>query len=376
MNPKSYMNMEQQDLMSIAGTFVPLCSLKPNYLKYLLLHHASVEYVCAGHKWVERGACDQRHAFLLSGQISLQFASGFREVVQAQDSLSPLVNEMPRPCDVVAETDCSVLVIDSECLDRILSWSQISEYLLSAISVKRELDEDVDWIKTVLNSNLFYKVPPVNAELVLGSMKAQLVERGDVIIRQGEVGNCCYFIKDGQATVFRHDEHQNVRHIADIGIGRCFGEDALVYETHRNASVEMLTDGVLMRLSKEDFKPLLLEPKVEEVDEEGIQRFQEMPVYIDVRTLAEYDEGHLSMSVNMPLNLLSIERRLLRNDVPYVIYCDTGRRSRSAAYLLGQLGVQAVSLLGGVLGAGMQYQLVHDSSYILKDGRVVKAVNQ
>lgn len=360
-----------QDLLAIARTFVPLSSLKGNYLDYLL-QQASVDYICTGQRLFEQGVCDYRHQYLLHGHLRLMYPSGYEETISAKDSIFPLANEMPRPCDGIAETDCTVLCLDSDRLDRILSWSQIADYLLSELSVERDYDEDIAWIKTVFNSNLFYKVPPVNAERILDRMVPQVVMAGDVIVRQGEIGNCCYFIKEGTARVTRREEKGPAQHLADIGVGRCFGEDALVYETLRNATVTMSTDGVLMRLGKEDFKLLLLEPQVEEVAEEDFADFTEPPVYVDVRTQSEYEEGHLVLAANLPLNLLSLKKRLLRQPIPYVFYCDTGRRSRAAAYLLGKEGYNTFALKGGLIGAGMQYQLTRDTSYMLRDGVVAK----
>lgn len=355
----------------LAQAFVPLCALKPSYLHFLL-QQASVDYFYAGQKLFDGGVCDYRHIYLLHGRVRLIFSSGYEELVSAGESLYALANEMPRPCEGVADTDCTLLRVDSDRLDRILSWCQISDYLLAELSIERDLDEDMDWIRTVLNSNLFYKVPPVNAERILDRMVPEVVLAGDVVVRQGEIGNCCYFIKEGAARVTRRDDKGGLMHLADIGVGRCFGEDALVYETLRNATVTMAEDGVLMRLGKEDFKILLVEPEVEEVSEEEAQTLGEQPVYIDVRTQEEYDEGHLVLAANVPLNLLSLKKRLLRSDVPYVFYCDTGRRSRAAAYLLGKQGYNTLALKGGLVGAGMQYQLVRGVSYMLKDGRVLK----
>ncbi len=350
---------------------MPLSALKSSYLEFLL-QQASIDYVCAGQRLFDRGVCDYWHFYLLHGRVNLVHASGFTETVSARDTLYPLANEMPRPCDGMADTDCTVLKLDSDRLDRILSWSQIDDYLLSELCVERDYDEDIAWIKTVLNSNLFYKVPPVNVERILDRMVPQVVLAGEVIVRQGEIGNCCYFIKEGAARVTRREANANPTHLADIGVGRCFGEDALVYETLRNATVTMVTDGVLMRLSKEDFKVLLIEPEVEEVSEAESQKLADEPVFIDVRTQGEYDEGHLALAANVPLGLLSLKKRLLRQDVTYVLYCDTGRRSRAAAYLLGKQGYNTLALKGGLVGAGMQYQLVRDLSYMLRDGRVFK----
>lgn len=353
-----------------ADAFVPLCALKANYLQFLL-EQASVEYACAGDRLFTRGVCDFRHIYLLSGRVKFKFASGYVETLSGRDALYALMNEMPRPCEGIADTDCTLLVIDSERLDRVLSWSQIAQYLVAELSVAEEQGEDIGWIKTVINSNLFYKVPPVNADCILDKMQPQLVAAGDVIVREGEIANCCYFIKEGSAgvTVLSNETGES-KPLAEIGVGRCFGEDALVYETVRNATVTMLTDGILMRLDKSAFKLLLLEPQIEEFTEADCYSPADPPVFIDVRTQQEYDAGHLALAANVPLALLALKQRLLRKDVTYVFYCDTGRRSRAAAYLLGKQGFHAIALGGGLIGAGMQYQLVVDAGHLLKDGRI------
>src|SRR5690606_4487887 len=129
------------------------------------------------------------------------------------------------------------------------------------ISRQRDLDEDVDWMMTVLKSNLFFKVPPHNVEHIFMHLTPQAVYAADVVIRQGEVGDQCYFIKEGDAAVTRH-ANGSWQHVADIRVGRCVGEDALVNEAVRNASVTMRSDGVLRRLDKHDFCRLLKEPVV------------------------------------------------------------------------------------------------------------------
>lgn len=359
------------DLSRTAAAFVPLGSLKASYLDHLLIN-ASVDHFCAGHRLLDRGVCDSRHVYLLQGRVELQFASGYTEFVSANETLHPLANEMPRPCNVVADSDVTILILDSDHLDQALSWSQIADYVLSELSVERDLDEDIGWIKTVVNSNLFLKVPPVNVKGILKPMTSEVVIAGDVILREGEIGNCCYFIKEGRASVSRRDESAVDVHLADIGAGRCFGEDALVYETLRNATVTMLSDGVLMRLNKADFKCLLVEPEVAEFAEDSACANNATPIYVDVRTQGEYEEGHLALSINIPLSLLGMKQRLLNKNMPYVFYCNTGRRSRAAAYFLGQQGFNAMALKGGLIGAGMQYQLVNGCSYMLKNGVIVE----
>jgi CRP-like cAMP-binding protein len=45
--------------------------------------------------------------------------------------------------------------------------------------------------------------------------------------------------------------------LAELGLGNTFGEEALISEDKRNATVRMLTDGALMRLKKADFLELM-----------------------------------------------------------------------------------------------------------------------
>ena len=54
--------------------------------------------------------------------------------------------------------------------------------------------------------------------------------------------------------------------LATLSVGDSFGEEALISDSKRNATVTMLTEGHLMRLNKEDFNSLLNEPLLDWVD--------------------------------------------------------------------------------------------------------------
>jgi len=73
----------------------------------------------------------------------------------------------------------------------------------------------------------------------------------EYIVRQGEYGDCMYFLTSGELEVLV-DEHQ----LARLGPGSVFGEAALVTEDRRNASVKALTYGTGYQLSKHDFNEL------------------------------------------------------------------------------------------------------------------------
>lgn len=55
-------------------------------------------------------------------------------------------------------------------------------------------------------------------------------------------------------------------------------------------------------------------------------------VLVDVRTPQEYQEGHISGSINVPLQSLGrISSLVSRKDTPVFVYCQSGGRSRQAA---------------------------------------------
>lgn len=369
-------NQTEQELeldMHLARSLYPLKSLADIHLAYLL-RNSPIEVVFRGQMLFEADSYDRQHLFLLHGDIELTDTSGNVQLVGAGNSLGPVAHQQPRPSRAVAKTDCSILRVDSDFLDKMLTWSQVAEYLLLDISYQRDLDEDADWMMTILKSNLFFKVPPTNAKVIFDRLKTMEVTAGEAILRQGEIGDNCYFIREGEAEVRQSiDNISPPVTIAHIGPGRCFGEDALVNETVRNATVSMTTDGILTYITKREFLKLLKEPKVETADTDQVKNLMEAgTVCIDLRTEEEYVLGHLPQAVNIPLNLLRIKTRLLSKQQHYVLYCDSGRRSRAAAHLLRQSGFQVAALYGGLQAARSLPLVSGEENLLLRDGQVVQ----
>jgi len=157
------------DLIGLSETLAPLKAVKRSYLVDLL-NRAEVQTVFAGDSLFEDAIVDHQHIYLLFGEVELQYSSGSVERVQAGDIQMPVAHHQPRPCRALACSDTTILRVDSDQLDRALAWSQISQYLMSEVSLQRDLDEDVHWMRTVLDSNLFHKVPPVNVEQIFSRL--------------------------------------------------------------------------------------------------------------------------------------------------------------------------------------------------------------
>lgn len=356
---------------ALAKSLVPLKDMSSEHLA-ILLNDATTEFLYKGQTLFNRGAIDSCHLYLLYGDLLLEDEQGRETLVKGRSSLTPIAHHNPRRYQATALTDCSILRVESQQLDKLLTWSQVADYLHSIISRDRDMDEDVEWMMQVLHSNLFFKVSPLNVEDIFTRMKVVVVDAGEVIIRQGELGDTCYFIKEGSAEVTRQGA-TGCETLAKIGQGRCFGEDALVNDAPRNATVTMVSDGVLMALPKQDFYRLLKAPTVPSVSYRSIA---DEAVLVDVRSDEEYSNGHLGGAVNIPLSLLGIKSRLLRLGITYVCYCDTGRRSQAAAYLLREQGYSVVRLeeCEEIFNdLNLADRLEQSSSYVLRDGKSYSA---
>ncbi|PRP65652.1 rhodanese-like domain-containing protein [Nonlabens agnitus] len=69
---------------------------------------------------------------------------------------------------------------------------------------------------------------------------------------------------------------------------------------------------------------------------------QEGATLLDVRFASEYNSGHISKSVNIPLQSLDEKMDQLDKDKPIVVYCAMGGRSTIAAAKLKSRGFRVI----------------------------------
>ncbi len=91
---------------------------------------------------------------------------------------------------------------------------------------------------------------------------------------------------------------------------------------------------------KGDFQSMNVEEFDSLIQNEDIQR-------LDVRTLAEYSEGHITKTININVmddSFASMADSLLQKDKPVAVYCRSGNRSKKAAAILGEKGYKVFEL--------------------------------
>lgn len=315
-----------------------------------------VESVSAGRIIFKEGDTDRKSVYLLEGEISLSSSAGKKKQLQGGSDICkhPIANQQPRSYTGSAKTNCKIIRIDSDLLDILLTWDQLSGIEVGEIQVEEETvhEESVtgeDWMTRILQSKAFLQVPPANIQAMFMRMKEINTKAGDVIIKQGEEGDYYYIIKSGKCKVTRASKTGSELVLATLHEGDVFGEEALLSEAKRNANIVMATDGVLMQLSKQDFNELLKEPMLSWVDaKQAKQLIKEGAVIIDVRLESEHNNSGIRGSSNIPLFMLRLKADSLDPNKKIITYCDTGRRSSAAAYLLSERGFSSYCLKGGL----------------------------
>ncbi len=289
-------------------------------------------------------AWPRQWVYLLKGEARLDFADGSVKVLVGgcDEANAPLASRRRRPSTLRAITEIELVWFDENALDILVTWDQ----LLPADGARASEAGSSEMQRLALGA--FANLPAAHIESLLACFKRQSVRAGQVIVRQNDPGDFYYVIWRGRAVVSR-EVGGAMLELAELGAGDAFGEEALLAETVRNATVRMKTDGELLRLDGADFVRLLREPLLQRVGAaEARRRVADGALWLDVRFPAEYQEDGLPGAINIPLNELRHALPSLRRDVDYIVYCQSGRRSSAAAFLLSQRGFRAYLLEGGL----------------------------
>ena len=330
------------------NNYQPLDSLTPESLKEIA-EKLEVLELKKGDTVFREGDRDDQHLFLYTGNIDLIKAGKTLKTIEAGtvDARSAIAHIIPRNFSCIASSDAVVFKVDADLLDLMLAWDQTGSFQVEELSS----GDDDDWMTQLLQTESFRRIPPANIQTIFTSLEDIEASAGDNIISQGEPGDYFYIIKSGRCMVTRKNPGQDKEiKLAELSTGDTFGEEALISDAARNASIVMLTKGTLSRLSKENFLKLLNEPMIEKVDytTANLKVNNGEAIWLDVRLPAEYQSAHIKNATHMPLIFLRLKMKELDPMVNYILYCDTERRSASASYILGEKGYKTSVLINGV----------------------------
>jgi len=347
---------EREASVQILKAFAPLDGLKRDNLA-ALAKKVNVRSMSAGRFLFKEGDSDKRTVWLVGGLVELR--EGDRTVAMIRggtpEARNPLSPQLPRKLSARAVDEISYVSIDSDLLDVMITWDQTGTYEVAELQAQLGGGGGDDWMTTLLQTKSFHRIPPANIQAIFLRMQRVPYKAGEVVIKQGDEGDYFYVIVNGKCSVTRETplNKEGIK-LAELGIGDTFGEEALIAEAKRNATITMLTDGVLMRLAKQDFRELMNEPLLQWVSyDQAREIVARGGKWLDVRLPSEHQNLAIEDSLNIPLYFIRLKLSTLERNKPYIVYCDTGRRSSAAAYILVERGFDAYVLRGGLTSGGV-----------------------
>ena len=348
------MTDQQNPFRERLGLLVPLNNLHAKQQEQLL---ASAEILTFRKKDAvfQQGDRDAFAFYLLTGELEMWSGDQLIKKVVGGDAASfhPLAQLQPRQMSARALGNAQVLRLDRNLLDRLLSVGK--EAPAAHVEHNIEVEEyetagTLDWLASMLQSELFARIPPANIQRLIDILETVQVKAGDEVIKQGDAGDFYYVIQGGRCEVCRATRVGKEVRLAELGPGETFGEEALVSSAKRNATVRMLTDGALGRLTQEHFIALIREPVLKRVSlPDAVALVGAGARWLDVRFPEEHRANGIPGSLNLPLSLLRARMKDLPNDARYIAYCDSGGRSSAAAFLLAQEGYDVCFVAHGAI---------------------------
>ncbi len=294
------------------------------------------------------GTHAHRYASVIRGAITVDGANNRNEGKRfdaAASAIGPLVLSQDEGDIRLRALEPTLLLSgDGDVIDDIVS--------IDSLVTERGIDLDIVQLILMRQSKGFAKLPSDALVNVYEKMVPITVEAGENVIRQDMKGDNFYFLRHGCAEVWREElEDDEPRHVATLGTGDCFGEEALILGGARNATVRMVTPGELLSLDGDSYNELVARPTVARISiEEAKQKIASGAHLVDVRYQDEWDDGHLPGAVHIPLSALRARAGEVTPAREVVVYCRSGRRSQVGALLMAQSGFTAYSMDGGING--------------------------
>lgn len=264
---------EKQQYADVIRQLIPINELPAQVQNDIITKADLIELKKKGQVF-NQGDRDGYSFYLIDGEINLVANGQVSSSIKAATDRSkyPMAQLQPRQFSGVANVNSVVMRIDRNTLDKLLvvhqgqggAEDEFGDGLGDASSVvevdviEGDEDESIDWMTRMLQSEIFASMPTSNMHQLFALLEPVEYKKGDNIIIQGETGENYYIIQEGKCDVLRQTKPgAKELKLAELSAGDGFGEEALITETVRNATIRMKTDGIVAHLTKENFVSLI-----------------------------------------------------------------------------------------------------------------------
>jgi CRP/FNR family transcriptional regulator, cyclic AMP receptor protein len=111
--------------------------------------------------------------------------------------------------------------------------------------------EKVLFLKSI---DLFRGLPGEELAQIAEIAEEVPMSAGGLVFGEGEPGDALYIVVEGRVLVHRCDKS-----LAELGGRECFGEMSVLDAEPRSASVSALSEALLLKIGREEFKDILSE---------------------------------------------------------------------------------------------------------------------
>ena len=156
-----------------------------------------------------------------------------------------LLYNAPRAATIKAKTDCVLWVLDRETFNNIVK---------TAAQKKREKYENI-----LKNVEILKTIDPYEIMQICDAVQGAVFQKGDYIIKEGEMGDVFYILEQGTAVATKQVEPgKPAVEIKEYKAGEYFGERALIKGEPRYCNIEVTSDiANVISLDRNSFKRLL-----------------------------------------------------------------------------------------------------------------------
>ena len=295
------------------------------------------------------GSNDSYVIYLIRGQVKLSAATGEEFLLDAKSDQAkyPVANLKPRRFTAtVASEDALLAFIPVEIIEGFLAESKSKARVEeNVINTEDEDDKilDSDWMMALLQTPMFSKMPTDQIKQLFKTMEEVEVKAGDEIIREGGFGGYYFLIKKGECLVSKNQYGKEVV-LNKLYPTQAFGEEALLLNSKRSATVKMATDGVLMRISNNNFAKFLGKHLIKWIDVANAKNIVSKGA--EILDLTENTDPKIDLGKAIKISPSSFRDELdkLSKKGGYVIIADSDKNGALASYLMSAHGLRGFVL--------------------------------
>ncbi len=340
----------------ILTNFFPLNTIDKQYFDQLK-QQAIISTCKAGEIVTKCGLEGNLHHYLISGEVEIRLAfdNRFTLADDAEQAQFPLEDNIKKQGIIRATQSCQLLIINIDIVDQLKAWSQSHNYEIIHLHESHDIGEDglinddlnEDWSNLFIQTPLASNLSACDLHKLFTALEEFDVKAGETIVQCNTNGEYFYIVQSGMAEVITDPNGAYAGKSFELSMGDYFGDEALVADTMRNASVVMRSDGRLGKLHREAFNKIVKEAVVKTKLNHNVDGgMHDLYHYLDVRLPLEFRTEHHLKSENVPISHLRMQLDNMDYSKIYFITPEGGRRSELATYLMRQAGFEAYCMVG------------------------------